>query len=327
MYYLYYIYLMLLLHSTLSDTSIQCMMIYTMNDADTTVTENIFNARLRHAIIKDNLEQAKQALREGTDIHDSSLLHDALFTRSKKMVKLLLDHSAPPNTFHPTITIPGIYTVFATIGIAIPIYEGSGNTLSIALFLRDASLVHLLLRYGATIHQEEYPNQSQERDLAKASVKPLGAEGLFLSALIDDDPTCLQELFMQTAADTALQTHPHSKLKRLKNLFKKPEKPYTLNTPNCYGKTPLMLAAVAGKEHITRFLLHARANAELKDEQGNTAYTLARQQDNIRIAKLIESYVLFYKKLILAHYIAKHNQFGLTQDIATIIADYAITLD
>lgn len=56
------------------------------------------------------------------------------------------------------------------------------------------------------------------------------------------------------------------------------------------GMTPLMSAAVSGKENLVRLLLAHRADKRLVDKEGKTAADFAKMAHREQIARLIETY-------------------------------------
>ena len=56
------------------------------------------------------------------------------------------------------------------------------------------------------------------------------------------------------------------------------------------GMTPLMSAAVSGKENLVRLLLAHGADKRLVDKEGKTAADFAKMAHREEIARLIEAY-------------------------------------
>jgi ankyrin repeat protein len=54
------------------------------------------------------------------------------------------------------------------------------------------------------------------------------------------------------------------------------------------GFTPLMTAAAEGLADVVRILLEAGANRDIKDQDGDTALTFARQNGHTEVVKLLE---------------------------------------
>jgi ankyrin repeat protein len=60
-----------------------------------------------------------------------------------------------------------------------------------------------------------------------------------------------------------------------------------VNARNDAGQTALMMAALFGQTDVVKLLLADGANVELKDNSGNTASSLAEQQANRMMAKIL----------------------------------------
>ena len=57
-----------------------------------------------------------------------------------------------------------------------------------------------------------------------------------------------------------------------------------------FNRTALMWAAASGQESTVIFLLEAGADKELVDKDGKSAVDLAREENHLKIATLIQSY-------------------------------------
>jgi uncharacterized protein len=68
------------------------------------------------------------------------------------------------------------------------------------------------------------------------------------------------------------------------------DKGANVNTANGSGQTPLMFAALFGRQEAARLLIRAGANPAANDAQGNTAVSLAKAQGNASMLTLLETH-------------------------------------
>jgi ankyrin repeat protein len=60
-----------------------------------------------------------------------------------------------------------------------------------------------------------------------------------------------------------------------------------VNSVNGSGQTPLMFAALFGREEAARLLIEAGAKTDARDASGNTALKLAQSQNNLELVRLL----------------------------------------
>ena len=64
-----------------------------------------------------------------------------------------------------------------------------------------------------------------------------------------------------------------------------------IDEPNIYGTTPLIIASLAGKTAVVKFLLNKGANVNARDKLGNTPLLAAKKKSlkpQPEIVKLLE---------------------------------------
>lgn len=72
-------------------------------------------------------------------------------------------------------------------------------------------------------------------------------------------------------------------------MFKNTDK-VKLNSGDKEGNTPLILAAKMGNLSAVKMLLHAKAKTTIRNNKGESAYTIAMHAKHLKIAELINQY-------------------------------------
>jgi len=159
--------------------------------------------------------------------------------------------------------------------------------LFLAVRYQDVPILKMLLDKGADINSKKY-NEETVLMLASKYGKYRATEFL-LSKEIEpnfqdrDGNTALHHLVLSESFDNPKSKH--NLIRTLRVLLS--NKDIDLNIKNNDGHTPLMIASLNNNLEVVRNLLQSRANPNIKDDQGYTAFNLAT---NPEIKSLIEMY-------------------------------------